>query len=63
MDQNNRIFGVLTIIPRLEDVDFIEFDSMINLRPSQGNLSRGVEDPSIQEIIVKIKNKWITRNK
>jgi hypothetical protein len=25
--------------------DFLEFDSMINIRPSQGNRSRGVDDP------------------
>lgn len=28
--------------------DFVEFDSMINVRPSQGNLSRGVEDREMQ---------------
>lgn len=28
--------------------DWIEFDSMINIRPRQGNRSRGVEDPSAQ---------------
>lgn len=34
--------------------DWIEFDSMINLRPSQGNKSRSVEDKSIQEKIIVI---------
>ena len=28
--------------------DFIEFDSMINLRPGQGNRSRSVDDPAIR---------------
>ena len=28
--------------------DWIEFDSMINLRPGQGNRSRGVEDEQIR---------------
>ena len=28
--------------------DWIEFDSMINLRPSQGNRSRGVDDERIR---------------
>ena len=28
--------------------DWIEFDSMINLRPSQGNRSRGVDSPEIR---------------
>jgi hypothetical protein len=40
--------------------DFIQFDSMINLRPSQNNLSRGVDDKKIQEIIRQIVNKLIT---
>ncbi len=39
--------------------DFIEFDSMINLRPSQGNRTRSVEDKKIQEIIKKIVRKLI----
>ena len=27
---------------------WIEFDSMINLRPAQGNRTRGVDDPAVQ---------------
>jgi hypothetical protein len=34
--------------------DWIEFDSMINIRPRQGNRSRGVDDPTVQEKIVAI---------
>ena len=30
---------------------FLEFDSMINLRPAQGNRTRSVEDPAIREAI------------
>lgn len=30
---------------------FVEFDSMINLRPAQGNRSRSVEDPALRERI------------
>lgn len=33
---------------------FIVFDSMINLRPSQGNRTRSVENPQIQQKITKI---------
>lgn len=32
--------------------DFVEFDSIINLRPSQGNRSRGVDDLEIRKIII-----------
>lgn len=34
--------------------DWIEFDSMINLRPTQKNRSRGVEDPTVRELISSI---------
>lgn len=41
--------------------DFIEFDSMINLKPSQANPDRGVCDPEIRKKIVKIVNKLIKK--
>jgi hypothetical protein len=31
--------------------ELIEFDSMINVRPSQGNRSRGVDDTAVQDLI------------
>jgi len=34
--------------------DFIEFDSMINIRPSQNNRSRSVEDGKTRELISSI---------
>jgi predicted lipoprotein len=39
--------------------DFVEFDSMINLRPSQGNRSRGVENADTRNKIISIVNEWI----
>ena len=39
--------------------DFIEFDSMINLRPSQNNRSRGVNDPQIRQKIKEIVHRWV----
>ena len=44
------LWGV-NLYPAKEGADFIEFDSMINVRPSQGNASRGVEDIALQERI------------
>lgn len=38
---------------------FIEFDSMINLRPGQKNLSRGVDDPEVRRCIIGVVNEWI----
>ena len=43
----------INIYPEKTGDDFIEFDSMINLKPASGNRSRGVENTEIQE---KIKN-------
>jgi hypothetical protein len=34
--------------------DFIEFDSMINIRPRQGNASKDVLDPEVRKQIVDI---------
>ena len=34
--------------------DFVEFDSMINLRPAEGNRSRGVDDEAVRESIIQI---------
>jgi hypothetical protein len=39
--------------------DTIEFDSMINLRPSQSNRSRNVEDSETRKKIVHIVNKLV----
>lgn len=44
----------INIYPELEGPDRIEFDSMINIRPSQGNRSRGVDDPQVRERIIRI---------
>ena len=49
----------INFYPGLEMEDFIEFDSMINMRPSQGNLSRGVDDEAIRMKIIEIAAKWI----
>jgi len=47
------LWGV-NIYPELSGDDFIEFDSMINLRPSQENRSRGVENSKIRQKIIRI---------
>ncbi len=43
-----------------EDESFIEYDSMINLRPSQNNRSRGVEDDTIRKQIAVVVRDYIT---
>ncbi|HZK48531.1 MAG TPA: DUF5674 family protein [Thermoleophilia bacterium] len=44
----------INIYPELEGPDRVEFDSMINIRPSQGNRSRSVDDPDIRRRILRI---------
>lgn len=51
----------INIYPDLEDEDFVEFDSMINIRPRQNNRSRGVEDPSLRKSILNIIGNLIQR--
>ena len=43
-----------------EGEDFIEFDSLINIRSWQGNPSRGVDNPEVQKVIKSIVDKFIT---
>jgi hypothetical protein len=44
------LWGV-NLYPAEQGEGWIEFDSMINVRPSQGNRSRNVEDPVLQDRI------------
>lgn len=45
------LWGINLYPDSFGDEDFIEFDSMINIRPAQGNRSRSVEDAKIQQAI------------
>ncbi len=49
----------INLHPKIEGEDWIEFDSMINVRPSLGNLSRSVDDPKLRERIVEVVNKLV----
>lgn len=40
-------------------MEMIEFDSMINIRPRQGNRSRGVENMDIQKKIIEVVDELI----
>lgn len=41
--------------------EFVEFDSMINLRPSQNNRGRGIEKSEIREKILTIIRKLVSK--
>jgi hypothetical protein len=51
----------INLYPDVGTADWIEFDSMINLRPSQGNRSRGVEDPGVRQRIVEMVSRLVMR--
>lgn len=44
----------INLYPGSIDDDWIEFDSMINVRPSQGNRTRGIEDAILRDGIRQI---------
>lgn len=44
----------INLLPDEAGDDWIEFDSMINVRPAQGNRSRGVEDEAIRSAVRRV---------
>jgi len=48
-----KLWGI-NIYPYKTKEELVEFDSMINIRPSVGNRSRGVDNPQIREKIINI---------
>ena len=58
--KQNDLWGI-NLYPELYGTnDFVEFDSMINIRPRQNNFSRSVEDVSTQQRIISLVNSLIT---
>ena len=56
--KQENLWGI-NLYPSRTEKDFVEFDSVINLRPSQGNRSRGVDNPKLQKKILEIVKKLI----
>jgi hypothetical protein len=54
------VWGI-NIYPDESEDAWIEFDSMINVRPSHGNRSRGVDDPQVRERIRRVVESLIDR--
>lgn len=51
----------INIYPDNEDGDWIELDSMINLKPALGYRTRGVDNSEIKEKIIQIVNKLVRK--
>ena len=58
--KQNDLWGI-NLYPGIEGDSFIEFDSMINLRPSQGNRSRGIDDIEIRQKVKAIVDKLVAK--
>ncbi len=51
---NSRELWGINLYPEAEGSDFLEVDSIINVRPALGNRSRGVDDPQVLTAIEKL---------
>lgn len=51
----------INLYPQISGNDFIEFDSIINVRPSSSNRSRGVENEAVRKKIGAVVAKWVER--
>lgn len=51
----------INLYPDVDGDDWLEYDSMINLRPASGNRSRGVDDPVLRERIRGIVSRLVRR--
>jgi hypothetical protein len=48
------LWGINLFPAEYDNPSWLEFDSMINLRPGQGNRTRSVEDPAVRDRIAQI---------
>lgn len=58
--KNENLWGI-NIYPDVTGENFVEFDSLINLKPALGHRSRGVENLEIREKIIKVVNKLVRK--
>jgi hypothetical protein len=58
--KQENLWGINLYVEMIGD-DFIEYDSMINIRPRQNNRSRNVEDFEVRKNIERVVEKLIDR--
>ena len=58
--KQENLWGI-NLYPEVKGKEWIGFDSMINLKPHQGNLSRVINDKKTRERIVKIVNRLVEK--
>lgn len=57
--EQRHLWGI-NIYPALAPLERVEFDSMINVRPAQGNRSRGVDDEAVRDAIMHVVDSLIS---
>ncbi len=58
--QQRNLWGV-NLYPDLAESEWLEFDALINLRPSFGNRSRSVDDPATQQRLATLVRELVRR--
>jgi hypothetical protein len=51
----------INLYPQLEGTTWLEFDSLINIRPSFGNRSRGIDDAATREAVTALVESLVRR--
>lgn len=58
--KQDEVWGI-NLYPEIEGDNFVEFDSMINVRPRLNNFSRSIESKYLQKKIINIVNKLVKK--
>lgn len=58
--KQKNLWGI-NLYPEVKGKGRIEFDSMINLKPHQNNLTRGIKDKKVREKIIKIVSRLVEK--
>ena len=53
--KQENLWGINLYVEKPKE-EWLQFDSMINIRPRQNNRSKGVENPEIQKEIIEVVN-------
>ena len=61
--KQQNLWGINLYVDLFGEEDWLEFDSMINLRPSHGNHTRGVDDVAVQKKIREVVSRLVVSKK
>ena len=59
--KQNDLWGINLHTAKFGSDAFVEFDSMVNIKPHQNNMSRDVEDKRLRKEIISIVTKKVTK--